>query len=419
VRTGHDGLRDRPGTFLRLALAATALLAHGALPAAGTAAPFVQEADSTSEPGDTIPGADERPFVEGGVYDKPYLNRLFGRTAIGGYAEAHARFRRQEGITEEARFLLRRWNLFTSTQVSDLVRIGAEVEFEDGAEEILLEYAAVDLLFHPSFNVRAGAILVPLGRFNLSHDSPQNPFTDRPLVSTEVVGVALTQPGLGAFGSVGLGGDARLTYEVYGVNGFDEGILTDSPEGIRIPEGNQVAEDANSSPAVVGRLAFSPALDHEVGFSAHRGRYNEFRLDGEEVEEPRDLTLLAVDLETRLFGVTVMGEAVRAEIEVPPALQGLFASEQWGFYVEATRPLLQGKLPGLPEGFISPKARIDYVDFDADGTGDDVFQGSVGLNLRPTPDTAIKLEYVRGRERDPFNNGEAFGGILFSVATYF
>lgn len=32
-----------------------------------------------------------RPFVEGGAYDKPYLTRLLGRTAIGGYAEAHAR----------------------------------------------------------------------------------------------------------------------------------------------------------------------------------------------------------------------------------------------------------------------------------------------------------------------------------------
>ena len=30
------------------------------------------------------------PFVPGGIYDKPYLTTLLGRTALGGYAEADA-----------------------------------------------------------------------------------------------------------------------------------------------------------------------------------------------------------------------------------------------------------------------------------------------------------------------------------------
>jgi hypothetical protein len=34
--------------------------------------------------------------------------------------------------------------------VSDFVRIAAELEFEDGAREIVLEYAAIDLMIHPS-----------------------------------------------------------------------------------------------------------------------------------------------------------------------------------------------------------------------------------------------------------------------------
>src|SRR3990172_8004871 len=86
-----------------------------------------------------------RPFVEGGVYDKPYLGRLMGRTAIGGYAEAHARLVRVDGVTDDAGFEARRWNIFTATQVSDVVRIGAEVEFEYGARDIKLEYAAIDI----------------------------------------------------------------------------------------------------------------------------------------------------------------------------------------------------------------------------------------------------------------------------------
>jgi hypothetical protein len=47
------------------------------------------------------------------------------------------------------------------------VRIGAEIEFEDGAREIKLEYAAIDLRIHPSLTVRGGMLLSPLGKFNL------------------------------------------------------------------------------------------------------------------------------------------------------------------------------------------------------------------------------------------------------------
>lgn len=107
------------------------------------AAPLrAQETDTTE--------ASDRPFVRGGVYDKPYLTRLMGRTAIGGYAEAHARLMRVDGANEEAGFEAKRWNIFASTAVSDFIRIGAEVEFEDGAEEIKLEYAAIDVALHQS-----------------------------------------------------------------------------------------------------------------------------------------------------------------------------------------------------------------------------------------------------------------------------
>ena len=62
--------------------------------------------------------------------------------------------------------------------------------------------------------LRGGMLLSPLGRFNLSHDSPLNEFTDRPLVSTEILGVALSEPGFGALGPFGLSTTGRITYEV-------------------------------------------------------------------------------------------------------------------------------------------------------------------------------------------------------------
>ena len=195
--------------------------------------------------------ADEPPFVEGGIYDKPYLASLLGRTAIGGYGEMHARWQRADGVREEFGFELKRWNLFTATQVNDYVRAGAEIEFEELGEEITIEYAAIDVIVHPSFIIRGGAILSPLGRFNLSHDSPRNEFTDRPLVSTEIIGTALTDIGVGALGQIGLSGAGRVTYEAYAVNGYHAGVIEDAPGGTRIPAGKKNTRDNNGSPAFV------------------------------------------------------------------------------------------------------------------------------------------------------------------------
>jgi DNA mismatch repair protein MutS len=66
---------------------------------------------------DTVADSARRPFVRGGVYDKPYQTRLFGRTAIGGYAEAHARWEEVEGLKDDAGFEAKRFNLFTHTRV--------------------------------------------------------------------------------------------------------------------------------------------------------------------------------------------------------------------------------------------------------------------------------------------------------------
>ncbi|MEX0891080.1 MAG: hypothetical protein WEB88_02840 [Gemmatimonadota bacterium] len=367
------------------------------------------------EPPDTI----ERPFVTGGVYDRPYLGRLLGRTAIGGYAEAHARYHRTDGLTEESGFLAKRFNLFTATRVSDFVRIGAELEIEEGGEEVTLEFAAIDLIIHSAFTLRGGMILTPLGRFNLAHDSPLNPFTDRPIVSTELLGVALSEPGFGALGSVGLGGRHRLTYEIYATNGFSDGIIFDAPGGTRLPAGRHNFEDQNSSPAVVGRVAWSPQAGHEVGLSTHHGAWNVFDIEGAPVDERRSLTVGVVDLETDVAGFAIAGEAAVVRVDLPPSLLNISARRQAGVYLDVERPLLRGVPATMPNATLSAKVRLDAVDFDQDQPGDGVAQVSAGFNFRPTPDTVLKLDYVRGRIRDRFNSPGERAALLFSVATYF
>ncbi len=363
--------------------------------------------------------AQERPFIEGGRGDRPYLVDLAGRLAIGGYAEGHFRFVRQDGVTEELTFEAKRFNLFFNSQVSDFVRFGTELEVEEGGEELKLEYMTVDLAVHRSLNLRGGMILVPLGRFNLAHDSPLNPFTDRPFVATDIEAVALSEPGFGAFGLFPLAGTSQVTYELYAVNGFDSGVLDGSPDGTRIPEGRGNFEDNNNSLSIVGRVAWSPIEGTGLGVSAHTGAYNVSSIEGVEVDERRDVTIWTIDGETGLGPVQLSGEAAFASIDVPATLGPLFASSQRGFYLDAVLPFWKGRLSTMSTSFFAAKVRIDYVDLDTDLPGDDALRVSAGINFQPTNDTVFKLDGFRGRTHDRFNNPADQFGVLFSVATYF
>ena len=367
----------------------------------------------------TVRDTSERPLVRGGVYDKPFLTRLGGRTTLGGYADVQARYERVDGLRDDSGFEVTRFNLFTNARVSDFVRIGAELEIEDGGEEIKLEYAAIDVRIHPSLTLRGGMLLSPLGKFNLSHDSPLNEFTDRPLVSTELLGVALSEPGLGAFGQFGFSRAGRLTYELYATNGFHDGLITESEEGTRIPLGRGNLEDNNGSPAFVGRIAVSPSQAYEVGLSAHHGAYNISDVEGTQTDERRDLTIVVVDAEAHMIGIRLTGEAALAAIDVPPGLAGIYASRQRGMYAEAVRPFGRGWVRTMPSSSFAAKARFDYVDFDTDAAGQETRQVSLGLNFRPTQDSVLKFDYVRGRSRNEFNTAADHAFVLFSLATYF
>jgi hypothetical protein len=361
----------------------------------------------------------ERPFVRGGVYDKPFENRLGSRTAFGGYAEAHARMERADGATEESGFIAKRFNLFASARVSDVVRFASELEFEDGASEIKLEFAAIDLRIHSAFALRGGMILSPLGRFNLSHDSPLNEFTDRPLVSTEILGVALSEPGFGALGQFRAGARGRVTYEAYATNGFHDGLISNSEDGTRIPLGRGNLEDNNSSPAFVGRVTWSPVPSFEIGLSAHRGAYNVFETDGMAVDDRRNATLAVADVDASLAGVRIQGEWATARVDIPPGLSGIYASRQQGGYLEAVREFGRGLVRTLPSSAFAAKVRLDAVDFNTAIPGDSRAQISAGVNFRPTRESVLKLDFVRGRARDEFNNVSERAAFLFSLATYF
>lgn len=373
---------------------------------------FAQSDTATSSSAD-------RPFVPGGYDDKPYVHGLFGRISIGGYLEIVSQAQREEGATAEAGTEIRRWNLLTFTRVSDLASVWAEVEFEDGGQEIKLELAMLDLEFHRKLGLRAGMLLLPLGRFNLAHDGPSNEFTDRPLLATDLVGTALSMPGIGLFGRVGDDDRHRLTYEVEAVNGFNEGLIDDSPDGTRLPTGRANFEDNNAEPSWVGRVAYSPNPSHELGLSGMTGTYNTFEADGMVTDERRYVSMATLDLRARTFMLEWNGEATLIEVDIPNGLTGIYASRQAGYFLETRWVFGRGWVASLPSSSASVAVRAEGIDFDRDVEGDFARQLTLGLHFRITPETVLKLDYRRGATYDRFNNPTNHAAIQLGLTSYF
>lgn len=371
------------------------------------------------------------PFQRGGIYDRPYILKLGGNTALGGYAEMNSNYVRVDGIAEGFSLEQRRFNIFLYSAISSHVKLTSELEFEHGTEEIALETALIDVLLATPLNLRAGILLPPIGRFNITHDSPRYNVIDRPLVSTEIIPSTLSEVGVGFFGAFYATPFDRFTYEIYAVNGLHDGVILGTGEGTRIPAGKSTLafeEDNNGSPALTGRLAYNPRFGGEIGLSFYTGRYNTFKLEGMQIDEPRSLRIFACDAEYRKRRLLVRGEAALAQIDIPPdhGDNDFLAEKQRGFFVEGNYALLRRPLLGMPEASLIVFSRYDYVDlhqgkFEKTGQniGDSKKRFTAGLAFRPTADTAVRLSYWRQWEYDTFNNLAHAMNVQFGIATYF
>lgn len=367
-------------------------------------------------------------MVQGGIYQRPYLVTA-GRTAVGGYAEGHAEYLRTDGVSEGLSMALRRFNIFLFSSVGRRIRFTSELEFEDGTEEIALETALVDFVVNPSFVVRAGILLPPVGAFNVDHDAPRYDFVERPFVSTRIIPATLSEIGFGVHGRLAPRGFS-LSYDAYLTNGLDDGVIQNSLGRTDLASGKgeeRFAEDNNGEPALSARLAAQRSGLGEVGVSLYHGTYNSFRIDGVRVDDRRAVSLLALDWQTDVGPVSLRGEAARTAIDVPESLEELFASRQWGVYLDAVVPVWRPHILGLDDPVVSAGLRFDHVDqnrgrFSSTGLsiGDETTALTAAISFRPANGTVFRINYRSEWLRDFVGNPVARrAGFALGFATYF
>lgn len=362
----------------------------------------------------SAPAAD-RPAVPGGIDDKPYLGRGGASVVIGGYMDHEFEWLEDGGNT----FDQHRFVPFLTAHVSDRVSVSMELELEHGGNpdaggEVKLEYAVMDYRLKDGLNFRGGVILSPLGLFNLRHDSPLNDLTERPTVNRQIMPSTLSESGMGFFGTTYPSDDSVLSYEVYLVNGFDEGVLSgdDGAQKLRVRGGRgSQKSDNNENKAVTGRVGFSPRLGLDFGVSAHTGKYDAL---GE-----KSLSIVGLDGTARFGDLDLRGELGLVSADVDKIAEPGLAEAQRGHYLEAGYHVLRDRF--LDGSVITLVVRHDLVDYDTDTDGDQEEGLTLGVNFRPTEETAFKLDWNRTwtTARGATAKDDGRDRVFFSFATYF
>ncbi|HEY7534510.1 MAG TPA: hypothetical protein VH878_01020, partial [Thermodesulfobacteriota bacterium] len=245
---------------------------------------------------------------------KGVLEYLADRVKLGGYGSF-----RYEYLTaahdDLNTFTFRRLVLTADAKPVDRISIYTELEFErflnieveksttkqngglvfeqeiesSNESEISLEQAWLQFDYAENHGVRLGAILVPLGRFNLYHDDNLYDFNRRTITDKQgpvlPIAAAWDELGAGLNGNFALGDQGKLEYQLYVMNGATldgtiETVLETNPdetkfelEGVVDLSAGGFGSDLNGNKAFTGRIAYSPFLGAEMGGSFYVGQY--------------------------------------------------------------------------------------------------------------------------------------------------
>ena len=390
----------------------TTLLAMAAISAG--VEPLSAQADST--------------LAQDGIYNRPFIGSI-SSTSIGGYVEGNTNYFVEDGVSEGFSMELRRFNIFLFSQVSPRIRFLSELEFEHGTEEIALETALVDFQLGRGLALRGGIILTPLGYMNQNHDSPRWDFVERPLVTTDIIPSTLSEVGFGAYGTFA-SGELVFSYDAYLTNGLGAAVLTNETGRTDIPSGKDeelFGEDNNGSPALSGRFAVRHAGLGEVGVSYYGGYYNDFQVEGEQVDAKRWLGIAALDFGGDIGPASIRGEVVYASVDVPASLSEVHGDTQWGAYLDVLVPVWRPSFLGYTDAVVTAGLRLETVDYNVgtfSSTGSNIGDQVTGIvpsiSFRPTSDTVFRVNYRYHWATDFQGNDPArIAGLQFGFATYF
>ncbi|WP_420317861.1 hypothetical protein [Ekhidna sp.] len=366
------------------------------------------------------------------VYNRPFLQVGKLPVSVGGYIEADYGYIGEDGVTDGHSFRVPRMTLFVASSIHRKIKFLSEIEFEEGGEEVAIEFAALDISMHPLLNLRGGIVMNPIGAFNQNHDGPKWEFVDRPIAATDMLPATWSNVGFGLYGKYYMK-EWAFGYEAYLTNGFNDAIINNGENRTFLPASKEnkerFEESSNGEPLLTGKIAVRHNKVGEIGLSYMGGIYNTYEEDGLILDDKRRLNVYAIDFNTTIpvTKTFIVGEWAWINIDVPSTFSQQFGDQQKGGFVDFVQPILTGDLFGFNNASFNVAMRLEYVDWN-DGTfretggniGDEIWAVVPAISFRPTAQTVIRLNYRFMEQTDILGNPPAkISGIQFGVSSYF
>ncbi len=366
------------------------------------------------------------------VYNRPFLQVGKLPVSVGGYIEADYGYIGEDGVTNGHSFRVPRMTLFVASSIHRKIKFLSEIEFEEGGEEVAIEFAALDISMHPLLNLRGGIVMNPIGAFNQNHDGPKWEFVDRPIAARDMLPATWSNVGFGLYGKYYLK-EWAFGYEAYLTNGFNDAIINNRENRTFLPASKEnkerFEESSNGEPLLTGKIAVRHNKVGEIGLSYMGGIYNTYEEDGLILDDKRRLKVYAIDFNTTIpvTKTIIVGEWAWINIDVPNTFSQQFGDQQKGGFVDFVQPILSGDLFGFNNASFNVAMRLEYVDWN-DGTfsetggniGDEIWAVVPTISFRPTAQTVIRLNYRFMEQTDILGNPPAkISGIQLGVSSYF
>ena len=365
------------------------------------------------------------------IYARPFLTGTESTVGLGGYVEANVQTVNQGGINEGVDFQARRLTLFLSGSPYNNLRFLTEIEFENGTEEINIEFASLDLILHRLLSIRGGIILIPIGAFNQNHDGPRWNFIDRPISATQLLPATWSAAGFGVLGKLVRKGYS-ISYEAYLSNGLNNSIVSNADQRTSLSAGKadplRFEESFNGHVMLSGRTAVAIGTFGEIGLSYAGGVYNLPEVDGISLTEDLWNHIVSVDYAFGSFAdlLHVRAEASFVSTDLPADIDPVYASQQLGGYVDANLAFWRGSFLGFDNSSAFVGIRAEYVDFhlqqptDDQASGDEVASATLALTYHPAPGTILRANYRNLWTTDLISNPAVRTTIFqFGLTTYF
>ncbi len=350
-----------------------------------------------------------------------------GSNSFGGYGELHYNNYRDGDKKDEIDF--HRFVLFYGHKFNDRLRFYSELEVEhalvEGGEKsgaVELEQAFIDYRINDAFNFKAGAMLVPIGILNETHEPPTFFGVERNEVETRIIPSTWREAGFGVHGEIVQG----LRYEAGIMSSMDAGKFERPDRAVRSMR-TELSEAAAHDFGFYGALNYRGIPGLAVGASVFTGDTGQNGVTDPALKNVKGRLLLwDVHAQYRLGGLELRALYARGSLGDADKISAAAIARSgdsaqvapetfWGYYAEAGYHFRFGD-----EMELAPFARYERYNtqasvpsgFSADPKNNERVT-TLGVNFKLHPQVVFKADFQDFKE-DPKKDRFSLGvGYMF------